>query len=594
MGAATALGMSVGVARFCADAVAQEATPGSSPVAAIPTYERPTAGTESQTRGEGGELRILQWQAPSGLNPQSATGDKDGLASMLVVEPLMFTGRDGVLVPNLVKEVPTVENGLLAEDLTAVTYNLLEGVTWSDGTPFTAADVIFTWNWVMDPANAGIYQAIFKRIVSIEAPDDLTVNVTFDGPNPTWYDAHSGGGSAGSILPKHILETGPDAAAAFLSAPVGTGPYKVESFAVNDQVVYVANEAYREPNKPFFSKVILKGGGDAAGAARAVIQSAEFDYAWNLALEPEVLRSMEGDSNPGQLVVVPGTGIERININFSDPNTEVDGQRSEMNTPHPIFSDIAVRQAMVLGIDRQQIADALFFSQEGEPPIANILSGISTMESPNTVLEFNPDKARQILDDAGWTQDGDVRTKDGVELSIRYATTVSQLRQKIQQIVKSNLEDIGFKIQLEQVDGSVFFDSALGNDQSNTHFYTDTNMFTSTVTAPPPVSYMIRWYAGADRANVAQRSNGWAGRNIQRYINDAYDALFDQAQVEANPETSAQLFIQMNDILYNDAAVIPLVRAGSKVGVSRRLNVDNIGLDAFEFDYWNIANWRTV
>ena len=594
IGGATALGMGVSMARFCADAAAQDATPGATPEG--PTAVRPTAGTENQTRGEGGELKILQWQAPSGMNAQTATGDKDGLASLFVSEPLMFSGPGGVLLPNLIKEVPSAENGLLAEDLTSVTYNLLEGVLWSDGTPFTSADVLFTWQWILDPANNAVYQTIFQRIISIDTPDELTAIVTFDAPNPTWADTHAGAGGSGVILPKHILEGATqDAIAAFSSNPIGTGPYIVESFSVNDQATYVVNENYREANKPFFSKVVLKGGGDAASAARAVIETGDYDFAWNLAVEPEVLRAMEGDDKPGQLVVAPGTGVERININFSDPNAEVDGQRSEMNTPHPLFSDIAVRQAMAIGINKQQIADNLFFSQDGEPPLINILSGIPSMESPNTGTElYNPDKAKQILDDAGWVQDGDVRKKDGKELKIRYSTTVSQVRQKIQQIVKDNFKELGFDVQLEQVDGGVFFDSAVGNDQSNTHFYADLNMFTSTITAPPPVSYMIRWYAGADKANIAQKSNGWAGRNIQRYANAEYDVLYEAAQTEANLEASAELFIQMNDILINDAAVIPLVRAGTKVGVSRRISVENIGLDAFEFDYWNIANWRTV
>jgi peptide/nickel transport system substrate-binding protein len=593
IGAATALGMGASVATYCADAVAQEATPGASPDAAASA--RPTGGTENQTRGEGGEVRIIQHQAPTHLHAQQATGDKDGLASLFVSEPLMFTMADGSLIPNLIKEVPSDTNGLLATDLTTVTYNLLEGVLWSDGTPFTSADVAFTWQWAMDDANAAVYQQVFKTIKSIDTPDELTAVVTFNAPNPTWSDAHTGAGGQGTILPKHILEGGGQAANdAFRLNPIGTGPYIVESFAPGDQVVYVVNENYREPTKPFFSKVILKGGGDAPSAARAVIETGDFDFAWNLAVEPEVLRAMEGDDKPGQLVVQPGVDIERININFSDPNQEVDGQRSEMNTPNPVLSDLAVRQAMAVGINRQQIADKLYFGGDEEPAIANILSGIPSMESPNTVLEYNPDKANQILDDAGWARDGDVRKKDGVELKLTYSTTVSQVRQKTQQIVKANLNEIGFDVQLEQVDGTIFFDSAPATEQSNTHFYTDLNMFTSSVAKPPPVTYMVRWYAGADRSNIAQKSNGWAGRNIQRYANPEFDALYEQAQTEANMEASAQLFIQMNDILYNDAAVLPLVRAGTRVAVSRRLNLENIALGPFEFDYWNIANWRTV
>ncbi|MGB3328853.1 MAG: ABC transporter substrate-binding protein, partial [Thermomicrobiales bacterium] len=236
----------------------------------------------------------------------------------------------------------------------------------------------------------------------------------------------------------------------------------------------------------------------------------------------------------------------------------------------------------------------LWLGGDQEPAIANILSGIPAMTSPNTQLLYDADQAKKILDDGGWTQDGDTRKKDGVELKIGYQTTVNQLRQKVQAIVKKNLEDIGFKVDLIQTDPAVFFDSAAGNDQNNTHFYTDLNMFLSSVGSPPPVAYMIRWYAGKDNANIAQKSNGWNGRNFQRYVNPDYDALYEKAQVEPDITKSAELFIQMNDILFNDYAVIPLVLAGSKAGYANRLRAENIANSPYEFDYWNIANWNTV
>jgi peptide/nickel transport system substrate-binding protein len=602
---ATALGMAAGLALHIADTTAQEASPTAGGEQAV----APSVNTESQERGAGGELKILQWQAPSHLSALAATGDKDGLGASLVSEPLMVRGADAALIPLLITEVPTVANGLLAEDFTSVTFTLREGITWSDGEPLTAADVVFTLDWILDktfetvdnngtPAPAGtngaVGQAIYESIASYEASDDYTVTITYSEPNPTWSDGFTGAG-ASVVYPKHILEGGgQEANDAFKSNPIGTGPYKVESFTVNDQVVYAVNENYREPNKPFFSKVILKGGGDAASAARAVIQTGDYDFGWNIAIEPEVARSMESDDSPGVLVVNPDINIERININFSDPRTEVDGQRSEMNTPHPILSDLAVRQAMNIGIDRQKIADSFFFGGDQEPPVVNILSGVPGMDSPNTELTFDPDGAKALLDEAGWTADGDVRKKDGVELSLDYMTTVNQLRQKIQAVVKDNLEEIGFKIELKQIDANVFFDSAAGNDQNNTHFYNDLNMFQSSIGAPPPVAYMIRWYAGPDGGNIAQASNQWTGRNFQRYNNPDYDALYEQAQTESDPDAQNELFIGMNDILYNDAAVLPLVRVGSKIAVSRTLNQENVAMSPYEFDYWNIANWNRV
>ena len=199
----------------------------------------------------------------------------------------------------------------------------------------------------------------------------------------------------------------------------------------------------------------------------------------------------------------------------------------------------------------------------------NILSGIPSMESPNTEVRFDQDGARALLDEAGWALDGDVRKKDGVELSIDYMTTNSQLRQKIQAIVKSNLEDVGFKVELKQVPSEVFFDSGAGNDQNNTHFYNDLNMFTSGIGAPPPVAYMLRWYAGPNGDNIAQASNSWTGRNFQRYNNPEYDAQYEASRTESDPDRQNELFISMNDILYNDAAVMPLVRIGSKIAVSQ-------------------------
>lgn len=589
---ATALGMTAGTALMVADAAAQ-GTPDASP-ATDAANALPSSGTEGQTRGEGGELRIIQWQAPSQLNPLVSTGDKDNMAAQLVCESLMVRDIEGELVPFLITEVPSLENGLLAEDLTSVTYTLLEGVQWNDGEPFTAEDVAFTIEWANDPANPVVQAAVYNRITETEVIDERTIRLTFDSPNPTWSESFAGSGS-GVVLPKHVLEgADEDTLNQFRSYPVGTGPYKVEDFQANDQVTYVMNEYYREENKPYFDRVLLKGGGDAAAAARAVLQTGEFDFGWNLNAERDVMEAMVADASTGQFVVEGGLNLERININFSDPDTEVDGQRSEMNTPHPILSDLAVRQALQLGVNRELISENLYLGMESEPAVANVLTGIPAMESPNTELRYDPDAAAAILEEAGWVLDGDVRKKDGVELTLRLYTTVNAVRQKIQAIVKANLDQIGFNIQLEQVDAAIFFDNAEGNDQNNSHFYTDMNMFTSSVSAPPPVLYMIRWYAGEDNHEVAQRSNGWSGRNIQRYINEEYDAVYEQAMVEPDIEKAAELFIQMNDILWNDAAVLPIVRQGKKAGIANTLNVENVALNAFEFEYYNIANWNRI
>src|SRR5215207_3356368 len=553
----------------------------------------PAEGMDGRTRGEGGELKLIQWQAPSMLSPHVSTGTKDYLAATPILEPLMHYLPGGTIIPNLVTEVPTVENGLLAEDLKSVTYKLLDGVKWADGEPLTADDVLFTWQWVTDEANAATSAVVWGLIESMEVVDPQTVQVFFAEPNANWFEANAGT-TWGAIYPKHVLdvEDGKAAHDAFLLNPVGTGPYKVESFSPNDQVVYVINENYREANKPYFETVNLKGGGDAASAARAVLQTGEYDYAWNLQVEPQILAELE-QGGKGVVVIGRGNSVERILIQFADPNTEVDGERAKLGTVNPTMGDKAVRQALNLSAQRDVISQQLYAGEEFEPPTANVLAGVPAMESPNTSWEFNVEEAKRILEEAGWTMQGDVRAKDGVELNITYVTSINPVRQKEQAIIKQALEQIGFRVELRQVDAAVFFDSSAGNEQNTSHFYNDLEMYTTGPTTPFPVDYMLTWYAGPENENIAQASNQWSGLDYSRYQNAEYDELLDQARLETDIAHAAELFIQLNDILINDVAVVPLVnRSSDTYGISTTLRDENVAVSPFEYNYWNIANWN--
>ncbi|MGB3305434.1 MAG: peptide ABC transporter substrate-binding protein [Thermomicrobiales bacterium] len=604
---ATALGVGAGVAVFCANAsvlassggrngmaiyAGQDGTPAASPVAGA--GKAPDAGTEGQTRGAGGELKMLQWQAITMLDAHRATGTKDFLASDIINEPLIRYLPDGSMLANLVTEVPSVEGGTLAKDLTSATFKLLPGVTWSDGTPFTAKDVKFTWQWVTTEANGAVDITAWQIIKDIEVVDDLTAKVTYKEPTATWFDPFAGGNN-GHIIPSHVFNDDPtNANESFMTNPIGTGPYKLESLTPNDTAIFVANDKYREPNKPFFAKIQIKGGGDAASAARAVLETGDYDYAWNLQVEPKILEEMISPDGPGQLITEKGTSVERIHLNFSDPNKEVDGQRSQKDTPHPFFTDAHVREALNLAVPRDLIASQ--FYGPGQPATSNILTGLKAFDSPNTSWEFNLDKANKILDDAGWAKDGDVRKKDGVELSMTYATTINQVRQKTQAVVKQAFEALGCKVQLVQIDGGIFFDSSAGNDQNIGHFYWDIQMYTNNATSPVPISFMADWYAGPNGSNIAQKENGWQGTNRQRWVNADFDALYEKLQKVTDLETAFSLLIQMNDIIIGDRAVIPQVnRSADTYAISRKLRNENVALGVgFEYSYWNIANWNFV
>lgn len=586
----TALGIGSGAALMLANAAAQtpeaEATGGGGLETAVPRALAP----EDQVRGAGGELKILQWQAPSHLVGHLASGDKDTLASALVQEPLMHYGTDGGLLANLVSSIPSIANGDLAEDLTSVTLRLLEGVTWSDGEPFTADDVVFTWEWITNPDNASTSIEIWQRITSIEAVDDYTVQVEFDGPQPVWYQPFAGLSFA-SILPRHILDgADQETTDAFRFGPIGTGPYIVESFDVEDQARYVVNENYREPNKPYFSSVYLKGGGEPAAAARAVLQTGEYHYAWFLGIDSDLLQELaQGDA--GKLLLFSQGYAERLHLNHSDPYTEVDGERSHKDTPHPILSDPAVRQAMAYGINRQLIVDELYIPDSIEEPAKDIFTGISSLESPNTELVYDPDQAAQILEDAGWVMDGDVRVKDGQELSLTFMTTTNALRQKVQVVVQANLQEIGFKIDIQNIDSGIYFDSSAGNDQNVGHMYYDFNMHQTSAGAPTPIRFVERWYAGPDGENIAQASNQWSRVNQVRYQNAEYDALFEELRVETDAARQIELFIEMNDHLIDNNVLVPMVAVAERSACAAWLNEESVQLGPFNMEYWNIANW---
>src|SRR6185436_4997702 len=136
-------------------------------------------------RGGGGTLKLLMWQGPTLLNPHFATGTKDQYAGRLFYEPLAGWDAEGNLVPALAAELPSLKNGGVAKDGLSVTWKLKKNVNWHDGKPFTADDVVFTWEYAADPATAATTVGIYKEI-KVEKIDPQTIKVIFQKPTPFW------------------------------------------------------------------------------------------------------------------------------------------------------------------------------------------------------------------------------------------------------------------------------------------------------------------------------------------------------------------------------------------------------------------------
>ncbi|HUG37338.1 MAG TPA: ABC transporter substrate-binding protein, partial [Candidatus Limnocylindrales bacterium] len=257
-------------------------------------------------RGGGGPLKVLWWQAPTLLNPHFGTGTKDLDGSRIFYEPLAGYDPDGNLVPALAAEIPTVQNGGLDRGGMWVTWNLKKGVQWHDGKPFTADDVVFNWEFAADPASATTTIGATRDIARVEKLSDHSVKITFKQPTPYWHHAFCG--PAFQLVAKHLYE--PYKGAKSREAPtnikpVGTGAYRFVEFKPGDIVRAELNPSYHVANRPFFDTFEMKGGGDAVSAARAVIQTGEYDYAWNMQVEDEVLKRME-QGGRGRGEIFPG------------------------------------------------------------------------------------------------------------------------------------------------------------------------------------------------------------------------------------------------------------------------------------------------
>jgi peptide/nickel transport system substrate-binding protein len=563
------------------------------PVAAAPTavaaVATATPATASPARGTGGTLKVLMWQGPTILNPHFAQGTKDYTAARFCCEPLLTVSGDGVFTPVLAAEVPSRDNGGLSADGKTVTYKLRPGVKWADGEAFTSDDVVFTYQYVINKETAAVTAGSYSDLETVEAPDPTTVRLTFKQATGGWFVPFTG--YNGMIVPKHALSAYVGATARdapFNLKAFGTGPYTTQDFKPGDVLTLVANPNYREPGKPFFSQVTIKGGGDAVSAARAVLQTGEYDYAWNLQVEAQVLSQLL-QGGKGDLVTAPGGGVEALFFNMADPTKEVDGERSSPKTTHPFLADQRVRQAMTLAIDRDSIAKQLYGPTGDATP--NVLTIPSNLVSKNTTYEFSIDKANEILDQAGFARgtDGIRATADGTRMHLVFQTSTNSLRQKEQELVKAGWQEIGIETELKSVDASIFFASDPGNPDTYAHFSTDAEMFTSTPDTPFPVFYMKRLYGENPDADWAQKSNNWSGTNMLKWSNDDYNKLYDQVRGETDLQKASQMWQQMNDIAINAYVVVPLVDRKSTDAKIKGLQGPNPG--PFDNFSWNVADW---
>lgn len=569
--------------------VTEPAAPADSPAAAAEVDE-----DVEMARGAADLLRILYWQAPTILNTHLSVGTKDFDASRLVLEPLAAIRGDGSLVPLLVTEIPTIDNGGVAEDLSTITWTLRDDVVWSDGTPFTAEDVVFTYEYCIDPDTACVTLRNFQGIASVEAVDDHTVLITWENPTADYYKTFTS--QNGRILQKAQFGNCIGSAASSLEEcqaanmnPIGTGPYVIREFRPGDVVIYDMNENYRDADKPFFKEVQFKGGGDAPSAARAALQTGDTDWAWNLQVEAAVLDQLMAQGDTGDLVVYSTANVERILINFTNVDPALGDERGQLSQPHPFLTDHAVRQALALAIDRAAISEQLY-GATGFPTCTLLWyepyhSGVDDFYGDNCLQDVA--EANRLLDEAGWEMGSDgVRARDGVRLSVLFSTSTNTLRQKTQELIKQWWEEIGVETELKNVDAGVFFGT--GNPDDIYHFFADVQMYTTGASDPSPFAHFCQWTS----EKASQRENEWRGNNNMRWQNEEYDALCAESEVTVDADRLFEIAVELDAIIASDVAQIPLVARPRVAAASTRLR--GYEPSAWDSEMWDIANWYVV
>ena len=545
------------------------------------------ADGHSGERGRDGDVKIIYWQAPSTMNPFLSGGTKELEAASMVLEPLARYNEKGALTPWLVDDIPTVGNGGVSADLTRITWKISEGLKWSDGSAVTSADVKFTYEYCTHPEGGCSQATKFEGVSSVQTPDALTVVVTFDAPTPNPYQPFVGYDSPilqAAQFADCLGAKAPECTQANFN-PIGTGPFVVDDFRPNDVISLSANPMYREEGKPAFAKVTFKGGGDAAAAGRAVMETGEFDYAWNLQLAPDVIANMQ-QGGKGTPVAGFGPLVERIMLNNTNPDPALGPDERSVVRPHPFLGDPAVYKAMSMAIDRPLLVE-IGYGQAGKVTCNWVPSPAAYASDTFDCATQDIAGANKMLDDAGYLDtDGDgIREADGKPMKLLYQTSTNAVRQDFQALIKQWFAEIGIDTELRNINASVFFGGDPGSPDTFQKFYADVEMYANTFAGTDPQSYLGNGLCDKAPSPASQ----WQGENISRFCSPAYDALHAELRTTADIDKRAAISRRLNDMAIEGGMMIPLVHRGRLSAHANSLG--GVVLNVWDSEIWNIADW---
>lgn len=561
-----------------AQPTAQQAEPAETQAETAPEETEQPVETEAMEQpvsdrppGESGGTLVLaiQQEPASMLLAEIATPvSAQYYVPLLINEPLLLVDHDSNVVPGLLVEVPTLENGGISPDFRTYTLTLRPGLVWDDGSPITAEDFVYTREWITNPENNSYATHGWERVESIEVSDDgLTAVISLTEPNVFWLsEAVIGMG----IVPKVAMERlgGRDA---YNNAPVGNGPFKFVEWVRGDHITFERNDSYfRGP--AYLDRVIVRFIPDQNAF---VAQGIAGDYHVSLGHIEASIQDLESADNL-QMVTTDWPFLERILLSQTVPG--------EPDTPHPILTDINVRKALAFSIDKQTIVDSLFF---GINPIGvNQVQGTRWFNENLEPYPYDPDEAVRLLEEAGWVDtDGDgIRENEGQRLSLTYSTTAgARTRESIQAIVQQNAADVGIELVIENYPPPTFFGGFEGilfgrkyelGQHANGIFSFDPNLGS--------------WWHSE---SIPTAENPF-GNNATGWSDPRVDELLDEFNAGVDPARGEEILNEVQQIVYDNYPWIPLYQRAVIFTVGNNVhNVNPTTFGAHAGLFWESHNW---
>jgi peptide/nickel transport system substrate-binding protein len=410
-------------------------------------------------------VRIGMWEEPHTLDPIISTMSFEDDVFQLEYDGLIRYDGHAQAVPDLARAVPSLANGGISHDGKTLTWHLLPNVTWHDGAPLTAADVVYTWHQIMNPANNTIERVGYDRIASIETPDPLTVRVHLRAAYaPAVYLFANG--SVGAIVPQHLYAKYASLnATPFDTRPVGSGPYIFKSWSHGGQMEFDANPHYFR-GAPKIAHVIVKFIPDQNTLMNA-LRAHDVDlYYLVSAMQAGVVRT------------IPDTTF----LNVASLNWE----HLTFNTQRAALADVRVRLALCYGFDQMLVERSIYHGLGGYAP-TDISPGAPEADPAIHYYPYDPKKAAALLDAAGWKLGADgVRRKGGQSLSFAISTVAGvKLRENLEVVLQRAWKAIGADVTVKNYPASLFFAPRSENGPLYGG-HTDVAIYTSSHSWPDP------------------------------------------------------------------------------------------------------------